>query len=77
MRFTTFIFFSFFLFPVDFLQNFEDLNEKIDDIQIELNGGQNVFLGAEPGHDHLGVENDEAWIEKSSSHQKQELESPP
>ena len=61
---------SAFLFPVDFLQNFEDLNEKIDNIQIELNGGQNVFLGAEPGHDHLGVHDDEHGEEEGAANSK-------
>ena len=41
------------LFSVYLLQYFEDFNEKIDDVQIELNGSQDVFLGAESGHDHL------------------------
>ena len=57
-----------FLLPVDFLQNFKDFNEKIDDVQIELNCCQNVFLGAESGHDHLGVVDDEEREEKSSPH---------
>ena len=56
------------LFSVDFLQNFEDLNEEIDYVQVELNGGQDVLLSTEPGHDHLGVHDDEHGEEESSSH---------
>ena len=41
------------LFPVDLLQYLEDFNEKIDNVQVELNGSQDIFLSAESGHDHL------------------------
>merc|ERR1712026_248316 len=56
------------LFSVYFLQNFEDFNEQIDDVQIELDGGQDVFLCTESGHDHLGIVDDEEGEEESSSH---------
>merc|ERR1712241_724812 len=55
------------LFSINLLQYLEDLNEKIDDIQVELNGCQDVFLSAESGHDHLGVVYDEEREQKSSS----------
>ena len=56
------------LFSVDFFQNFEDLNEEIDNVQVELDGGQDVLFSAEPGHDHLGVHDDEQREEEGASH---------
>ena len=56
------------LFSVDFLQNFEDLNEEIDYVQVELDCVQNVLLSTEPGHDHLGVHDDEHGEEECSPH---------
>ena len=41
------------LFSVDLLQYLEDFNEKIDNVQIELNGSQDVFFSTESGHYHL------------------------
>ena len=68
---------SLLLLPVDLFEDLEDFDEEVDDVQVQLDGGGDVVFRGHAGHDHLGVENDEAWIEKSSSHQKQELESPP
>ena len=48
------------LFPVNFLENLEDFNEKVDDVQIELDGGDDVFFGGDASHNHLGVIDDEA-----------------
>ncbi len=39
--------------PVDALEDLEDLDEEVDDVQIELNGGGDVLLRGDPGHDHL------------------------
>ncbi len=39
--------------PVDSLEDLEDLDEEVDDVQIELNGGGDVLLRRDPGHDHL------------------------
>ena len=41
------------LFSVDLLQYLQDFNEKIDNVQVELNGSQDVFFSTESGHDHL------------------------
>ena len=41
------------LFSVDLLQDLEDLDEEVDDVQIELDGGHDVLLGTQTGHDHL------------------------
>jgi hypothetical protein len=39
--------------PVDSLEDLEDLDEEVDDVQVELNGGGDVLLRGDPGHDHL------------------------
>ena len=38
------------LFPVNFLENLEDFNEKVDDVLIELDGGYDVFFGGDASH---------------------------
>ena len=48
---------------VDFLKDLEDLDEEVDDVQVQLDGGQDVLLGGHAGHDHLGVVDDEAYTE--------------
>merc|ERR1719234_2455536 len=55
-------------FPVDFLKNLEDFNEEIDDVEVQLDGRHNVFLGTQSGHNHLSVKDDEEREEESSSH---------
>ena len=54
--------------PIDFLQDLEDLDEEVDDVQVELDGGQDVLLGAESGHDHLSVHDDEQREEEGAAH---------
>ena len=49
------------LFAIHFFHDFKDLNEQVDDIQIEFDGGNNVFFGGHSFHDHLGVKDDESW----------------
>ena len=49
------------LLPVDLVQDLEDLNEEVDDVEVQLDGGDDVFLGGDAGHDHVGVEDYEAW----------------
>ena len=39
---------------------FQDFNEKVDDVQVKLNCSQNVFFGGHSSHDHLSVKNNEA-----------------
>ena len=46
--------------PVDLVQNLEDLDEEVDDVQVQLDGGDDVVLGGDAGHDHVCVEDDEA-----------------
>ena len=41
------------LFSVDFVEDLEDFNEQVDDVKVELDGGQDVLLRADSGHDHL------------------------
>ena len=61
------------LFSVDFLQNLEDLDEEVDDVQVELDGGQDVLLGAESGHDHLRVHDDEQREEEGPAHRQRRV----
>ena len=42
-----------FLLPIDLLKNLEDLNEEVDDVQVKLDGGYDILLGTQAGHDHL------------------------
>lgn len=46
------------LFAVDFLKNLEDFYEEVDDVEIKLDGGNDIFLGRDPLHNHLCVKND-------------------
>ena len=57
-----------FSLPIDFLQDLEDLDEEVDDVQVELDCGQNVLLSAESLHDHLGVHDDEQREEEGAAH---------
>ena len=41
------------LFPVDLLEDLEYLDEEIDDVEVELDGGHDVLLRAHAGHNHL------------------------
>ena len=41
------------------LQNSEDVDEEIDDVQVQFDGGHDVFLGGHFVHDHLSVVDDE------------------
>ena len=43
--------------PVDLLEYLEDLDEEVDDVEVQLDGGHDVLLGAQPGHDHLHEKN--------------------
>jgi len=56
------------LFPVDLLEDLEDLDEEVDDVEVELDCSHDVLLGTQPGHDHLCVEDDEEGEEESSTH---------
>lgn len=42
----------------------DDGQEDVDDVHVDLSGGQDVFLGGDgmflPSHDHLGVVNEES-----------------
>ena len=49
------------LLPVDLVQDLEDLDEEVDDVEVQLDGGDDVLLGGDTGHDHVGVEDYEAW----------------
>ena len=48
-----------FSFTIQFSHNLEDLNEKVDYIQVQFDGCDNVFLGRNSGHDHVSVVDDE------------------
>ena len=49
-----------FSFTVQFSHNLEDLNEKVDYIQVQFDGRDNVFLWRNSSHDHVGVIDDES-----------------
>ena len=40
------------------IQNAQDLNEEVDDVQVELNGGHDVVLRRHTSHYHLRIEDD-------------------
>ena len=40
--------------PVALLKDLEDLDEEVDDVEVELDGGHNVLLCTQSGHNHLG-----------------------
>ena len=61
---------SYSLFSVDLLHDLQDLNEEVDDVQVELDGCEDVLLGAESGHDHLGVHDDEHGEEEGAANSK-------
>ncbi len=42
------------------IKNFENLQKEVDDIQIEVDGGCDVFLWGEFVDEHVGVKDDEA-----------------
>lgn len=42
-----------YLLPVDFLKDFENLDEEVDNVEVELDGCHDVLLRAHTGHDHL------------------------
>ena len=46
------------------------MQEQVDDVQVEVDGGQDVLLGGELLHQHVGVVDDEATEDQSagSSH---------
>ena len=52
------------LLSVDLVQYLEDLDEEVDDVEVELDGGDDVLLRTDAGHDHVGVEYDEACKEE-------------
>ena len=41
------------LLPVDLLKDLQDLDEEVDNVQVELDGGHDVLLSTQPGHNHL------------------------
>ena len=44
---------------VGLVEDLENLHEQVDDVQVELDGGQDVFLLTDTAHDHLGVVHNE------------------
>jgi hypothetical protein len=42
------------------VQDFQDLQEEVDYVQVEVDHSDDVLFGAERFHDHLRVEDDEA-----------------
>lgn len=47
------------------VQDTQDVQEEIDDVQVEVDGGQDVLLGGELFHQQVGVIDDEAAEDQS------------
>ena len=64
-----------------YADNAEDISEEVDDVQVEVEGGENVLLGTErvlvfPAHHHLSVV-DNVEGEDESSHTAKAEHHPP
>lgn len=47
------------------VQDTQDVQEEIDDVQVEVDGGQDVLLGGELFHQQVGVIDDETAEDQS------------
>ena len=43
------------LLPVDLLEDLENLDEEVDNVEVQLDGGHDVLLRVQPFHDHLNT----------------------
>jgi len=55
------------------IENLEDLQEEIDDVEIEINGSENVFLGRQLVEQHVGVHNNETRKQNGTEDGEHEL----
>ena len=49
------------------LQDAEDVDEQVEEVQVEVDGGQYVLLRGQLVHYHVHVKHDEATEQQSSS----------
>lgn len=49
------------------------MQEEVDDVQVEIDWGQNVFLGGELLHQHVGVVDDETAEDERPGPGEQQL----
>lgn len=49
------------------VQNTQDMQEEVDNVQVEVDGGQNVLLRGELLHQHVGIVDDKATEDKCPS----------
>lgn len=48
------------------VQDAENVQEEVDDVQVEVDGGQHMLLGGELVHEEVGVIDDEGTEEEST-----------
>lgn len=41
------------------VEDAKNVQEQVEDVEVQLDGGRNLVFGVELVHDHLGVHNDE------------------
>lgn len=49
------------------VEDAQNVQEEVDDVQVEVNGGQDVLLRRELLHQHAGVVDDEATEDQGAS----------
>lgn len=47
------------LIPVQLVKDSEYVEEEIDDVEVQVDGGEDVFFRGQGGHHHLCVEDEE------------------
>ena len=57
------------------LENPQDVDEEVDEVKVEVNGGKDVLLRWELVHDDVSVKDDEATEEQSTTNGENKLKS--
>lgn len=57
------------------VEDAQDVQEQVDDIQVEIDGCQDVLLWGQLVHQQMGIENNEAAEQQSSGPSKHQLHS--
>lgn len=55
------------------VEDTQHVEEEVDDVQVEVDGGQDVFLGGELLHQQVGVIDDESTEDQSSASSRHQL----
>ncbi len=58
----------------DGLQYAEDVEEQVDEVEVEVDRGENILLRRQLVHDQVGVENDEATKDHGSRDRQHKLQ---